>query len=110
MIKKTMIISAILAIMLLAAASAFAAEEGDAAAAVDSGAKIWVFISSAFGMAIVSSFAAIAMSISVKSFSEGVSRNPTAADRLQMGFILTLVLIETLALYVLAVIFVKVTL
>ena len=103
MIKKTMIISAILAIMLLAAGSAFAAE-------VDSGAKIWVFISSAFGMAIVSSFAAIAMSISVKSFSEGVSRNPTAADRLQMGFILTLVLIETLALYVLAVIFVKVTL
>ena len=106
-----MIISAMLAILLLAAGAVLAQEQNaEHAATTDSGAQIWVFISSAFGMAIVSSFAAIAMGISVKSFSEGVSRNPTAADRLQMGFILTLVLIETLALYVLAVIFVKVNL
>ena len=109
MIKKMVIVSAMLAVLMLAAGTALAAEENGEAAEADSGIKIWVFISSAFGMAMVSSFAAIAMSIAVKSFSEGVSRNPTAADRLQMGFILTLVLIETLALYVLAVIFVKVT-
>lgn len=107
-----MIVSAMMAILLLAAGAVLAQEDDaeHAATTTDSGAQIWVFISSAFGMAIVSSFAAIAMGISVKSFSEGVSRNPTAADRLQMGFILTLVLIETLALYVLAVIFVKVNL
>jgi F-type H+-transporting ATPase subunit c len=111
-LKKAMFVPVALLALLIIAGPAFAAEEAGAAqqGGADSGAQIWLFISSAFGMALVSSFAAIAMSISVKSFCEGVSRNPSAAGRLQTAFILTLVLIETLALYVLAVIFVKVAL
>lgn len=108
MYRKILIVSAMLATLLLAGGSILA-DEGNGDAEITGGdASMWVFISSAFGMALVSSFAAIAMSISVKSFCEGVARNPSAGDRLQLGLILTLVLIETLALYVLAVIFVKV--
>jgi F-type H+-transporting ATPase subunit c len=95
---------------MLGAGAVFAAEqEHDQAAADTSSDNTGIlYIASAFGMALVSSFGAIAMGIAVKSFSEGVARNPSAADKLQFGLILTLVLIETLALYVLAVLFVKV--
>lgn len=94
----------------LAAVGALLAQDGQKAtdAGKTASENVALYIASAFGMAMVSSFGAIAMSISVKSFCEGVSRNPGTADRLQFGLILTLVLIETLALYVLAVLFVKV--
>jgi F0F1-type ATP synthase membrane subunit c/vacuolar-type H+-ATPase subunit K len=105
--RKILIISALLATTALLAVPALA-ENGDDAAVADNGTQMWVFIASAFGMALVSSSGAIAMSISVKSFCEGVSRNPSTADKLQFGLILTLVLIETLALYVFAIIFLKV--
>lgn len=108
MTRKILLVSAMFATLLLFAASIMAQQETETAAGAAEGAQMWMFISSAFGMALVSSCAAIAMSVSVKSFCEGVARNPSAADRLQIGLILTLVLIETLALYVLAVIFVKV--
>jgi len=105
--KKSLIVSLMMATLLLAVASA-TAQEAHPAEGQEGGALMWVFITSAFGMALVSSCAAIAMSVSVKSFCEGVARNPSAANQLQFGLILTLVLIETLALYVLAVIFLKV--
>lgn len=104
--RKILILMAFISTLLMGAASVLA-ENGEEAAASN---QMWYFISSAFGMATVSSIAALAMSISVKSFCEGVSRNPSAAGSLQTGLILTLVLIETLALYALAVIFVKVNL
>lgn len=103
--------TALILTLLLSAASLPAQDDHSAAAAAAAdggGQQMWIYISSAFGMAMVSSFAAIAMSISVRSFCEGVSRNPSASDRLQFGLILTLVLIETLALYVFAIIFLKV--
>jgi len=105
--KKLAIASLVMFIMFASAGVAFAAdgEEGDSGA-MDT--KAMLYLASGFGMALVSSVCAIAMSIAVKSFSEGVSRNPGTADKLQFGLILTLVLIETLALYVLAVLFVKV--
>ena len=105
--RKLIILSILLVTMLVGAGAVFA-EETDAETNSDDGGKGILYIASAFGMALVSSFGAIAMGIAVKSFCEGVARNPSAADRLQFGLILTLVLIETLALYVLAVLFVKV--
>lgn len=105
--RKALIVSVMLVTLMLGAGAAMAADEGTDATGADS-AKVVLYIASAFGMAVVSSFGAIAMAIAVKSFCEGVSRNPSAADKLQFGLILTLVLIETLALYVLAVLFVKV--
>lgn len=105
--KRILLITAAMLITIaLMALPVLAEGEEDAESSVD--VTMWVFIASAFGMATVSSIAAIAMSISVKSFCDGVSRNPSAADKLQFGLILTLVLIETLALYVFAIIFLKV--
>lgn len=94
-------------IMIAGAGVVFAQEEGEHAEGAGDTTNM-LYIVSGFGMALVSSVCAIAMSSAVKSFSEGVSRNPGSADKLQFGLILTLVLIETLALYVLAVLFVKV--
>ena len=108
MSKKLAIITVLFLTLMLGAGAAFAADEGEEGAAGGDNSKSVLYIASAFGMALVSSFGAIAMGIAVKSFSEGVARNPSAADKLQFGLILTLVLIETLALYVLAVLFVKV--
>lgn len=111
MSKKLAIITVLFLTLMLGAGAVFAAEQDheEGAAAADEGKPMGIlYIASAFGMALVSSFGAIAMGIAVKSFSEGVARNPSAADKLQFGLILTLVLIETLALYVLAVLFVKV--
>ena len=107
--RKIIVLSVMLLTMMLGAGAVLAEEEGAEGAAEETNKDMGIlYIASAFGMAMVSSFGAIAMGIAVKSFSEGVARNPSAADRLQFGLILTLVLIETLALYVLAVLFVKV--
>lgn len=105
--KKLVIASLVMLTLIAGAGVALAQEEGDhAGGSMDTTSMLYIV--SGFGMALVSSVCAIAMSIAVKSFSEGVSRNPGSADKLQFGLILTLVLIETLALYVLAVLFVKV--
>lgn len=105
--KKLVITSLVMFVMIAGAGVAFAQDhEAEDNGGMDT--KSMLYIVSGFGMALVSSVCAIAMSSAVKSFSEGVSRNPGSADKLQFGLILTLVLIETLALYVLAVLFVKV--
>lgn len=108
--RKLVIFSVLLIVTMLSAGAAFAATEDTPAVEKEKPAEVqsMLYITAAFGMAFISSVCAIAMSISVKSFCEGVSRNPGTADKLQFGLILTLVLIETLALYVFAVIFMKV--
>ena len=105
--RKLVIFSVLLIAILLSAGAAFA-DDNATETTTAGGEKDMLYITAAFGMAFVSSVCAIAMSISVKSFCEGVSRNPGSADKLQFGLILTLVLIETLALYVFAIIFMKV--
>lgn len=104
--RKLVILSIMLITLLLAAGSIFAQNENEEAKT--EGENVALYLASAFGMSFVSAFGALAMGLAVRGFCDGVARNPGAADKLQFGLILTLVLIETLALYVLAVIFVKV--
>jgi F-type H+-transporting ATPase subunit c len=94
---------AIVAVCMIAPA-AFA-QTGAAAAPDD--AK-WVAITSGFAMAIASAFCGFAQAKASAAASEGMARNPGAAGVIQNMLILALVLIESMALYTFAIIFIKV--
>lgn len=66
------------------------------------------YISAAFGMAIAAAAAAYADSRAISAACEGVARNPGAGGRLQTLMLIGVVFIETLVLFTLAVIFLKV--
>jgi F-type H+-transporting ATPase subunit c len=68
----------------------------------------WVAIASGFGMAIAAAGCALGMGRAIGSATEGMARNPGASDAIRGALILGLVLIESLALYVIVIIFVKV--
>jgi F-type H+-transporting ATPase subunit c len=93
----------VLAFCLLAPA-AFAQAAGEAAATGTN----WVAITSGFAMAIASAFCGYAQAKASASASEGMARNPGASGVIQNMLILALVLIESMALYTFAIIFIKV--
>jgi F-type H+-transporting ATPase subunit c len=68
----------------------------------------WVAISAAFAMAIGSSLCALAQGKAIASAVEGMARNPGAAKAIQLAMLIGLAFIESLALYVLLIIFVNV--
>ncbi|MBL8227843.1 MAG: ATP synthase F0 subunit C [Bryobacterales bacterium] len=68
----------------------------------------WVAITSGFSMAIASALCAIGQGSAVGKAAEAMARNPAAAGAIRGALILGLVLIESLALYTLVIIFVKV--
>ncbi len=68
----------------------------------------WVAITSGFSMAIASAVCGIAQAKAVAASAEGMARNPGAAGAIRFALLLGLVLIESLALYTLVIIFVKV--
>jgi F-type H+-transporting ATPase subunit c len=88
----------------LLAASPFFAQEGAAAA----GAHQWVVITAGFAMAIASSGCALAQGRAIAAACEGLARNPGAAPAIRFALLLGLVLIESLALYTLLIVFLKV--
>lgn len=65
-------------------------------------------IAAGFGFAIAAALAAIGQSRVAAAAAEGVARNPGAGARIQTMMILGLVFIETLVLFTLLIIFVKV--
>jgi F-type H+-transporting ATPase subunit c len=69
----------------------------------------WVPISAAFSMAIASGLCGLAQAKAVAAAAEGMARNPGAAAAIRFALLLGLVLIESLALYTLVIIFVKVS-
>jgi F-type H+-transporting ATPase subunit c len=89
----------------LLAPAAFA-QGGDAAAAAAG--TNWVAITSGFAMAIASAFCGYAQAKASAAASEGMARNPGASGVIQNMLILALVLIESMALYTFAIIFIKV--
>lgn len=93
----------VIAAMLLAP-SAFAQTEGGAMGAPTN----WVAITSGFAMAIASAACGFAQAKASAAASEGMARNPGAAGVIQNMLILALVLIESMALYTFAIIFIKV--
>jgi F-type H+-transporting ATPase subunit c len=68
----------------------------------------WVAIASGFGMAIASAGCALGMGRAIGSATEGMARNPGASDAIRAALILGLVFIESLALYVIMILFTKV--
>jgi F-type H+-transporting ATPase subunit c len=68
----------------------------------------WVAISAGFSMAIASGMCGLAQAKAVAAAAEGMARNPGAAAAIRFALLLGLVLIESLALYTLVIIFVKV--
>ena len=68
----------------------------------------WVAITSGFAMAIASGVCGLAQGKAVAAAAEGMARNPAAAGPIRFALLLGLVLIESLALYTLAIIFLKV--
>ncbi len=85
------------------APAAFAAEGGNAAAPTN-----WIAITSGFAMAIASGLCGYAQAKASSAASEGMARNPGASGVIQNMLILALVLIESMALYTFAIIYLKV--
>ncbi|MEJ2009538.1 MAG: ATP synthase F0 subunit C [Acidobacteriota bacterium] len=79
-----------------------------AAAPASSGGANWVAITSGFAMAIASGLCGLGQGKAAVGACEGLARNPGARPGIQLFLILALIFIESLALYTLAVIFVKV--
>jgi F-type H+-transporting ATPase subunit c len=77
-------------------------------AATDPGQPNWVAITSGFSMAIASGVCGLAQGKAVASAVEGMARNPSAAGAIQLALIIGLALIESLALYTLLIVFMKV--
>ena len=96
----------ILLAMFAIACPLFAQAGGTAPAAAPTN---WIAIASGFSMAIASAGCALGMGRAIGSATEGMARNPGASDAIRGALILGLVLIESLALYVIVIIFVKVT-
>jgi len=72
------------------------------------GGNVWVPVTAGFSMAIASGLCALGQGNAVRGAAEGMARNPGAAAAIRFALILGLVLIESLALYTFAIIFVKV--
>lgn len=89
--------------VLLLTPLAYAQEGGQAALATN-----WVAITSGFAMAIASAFCGLAQAKATAAACEGLARNPGAAPAIRFALILALVLIESLALYTFAIVFLKV--
>jgi F-type H+-transporting ATPase subunit c len=79
------------------------AQGGEAATGVN-----WVAITAGFAMAIASAACGMAQAKATAAAAEGLARNPAARPGIQFALLLGLVLIESLALYTLAIIFLKV--
>jgi F-type H+-transporting ATPase subunit c len=80
----------------------------DAANAAGRGVN-WVAITAGFAMAIASAACGMAQARATAAAAEGLARNPAAAPSIRFALILGLVLIESMALYTLAIIFLKVS-
>jgi F-type H+-transporting ATPase subunit c len=93
--------------VLFSATAAFAQEAGSVADNASTEKK-WSYIAAAFGFALAAGAGAIGQSRIASAAVEGAARNPGAAGRIQTMMILGLALIESLVLFALLIVFVKV--
>src|SRR5271169_3880305 len=101
--KYSMILFALLAVALFAPAAFAQTGAGGARESTN-----WVAITSGFAMAIASAACGLAQARATSSACEGLARNPAAAAPIRFALVLSLVLIESMALYTFAIIFAKV--
>jgi F-type H+-transporting ATPase subunit c len=95
-----------LALMLIASSVLCAQTTSGGGASSDS--RWALYIGSGFAMAIASGLCGLAQGKAVAACAEAMARNPGAGERIQNALILGLVLIESMALYTLAIVFLKV--
>ena len=95
--KTLMIVLNTVAMVVLAATAAFAAEGGAAGAAGS------VALATALGMAIAAAGCGIGQGMGVKAACEGTARNPEAGGKITVTLILGLAFIESLAIYALVI-------
>lgn len=100
--KKAVMLLAVLVAVVLVAPVAFAQDTG-AVSGKNLGA-----IAAGFGMALAAFGAALGQGKIASSACEGMARNPGAAGAIRAAMILGLVFVETLALFTLAIIMLKV--
>ena len=100
--KFALMLLAILAVCVFAPA-AFAQEHAGGAAATN-----WVAITAGFSMAVASAGCGYAQAKATSAACESFARNPGAAPAIRFAILLALVLIESMALYTFAIIFLKV--
>jgi F-type H+-transporting ATPase subunit c len=101
--KFSMVLLALVAVMLVVP-SAFAQDAAGAAA----GGKGLMAIAAGFGMALAAFGGALGQGRIASAACEGMARNPGAAAAIRAAMILGLVFVETLALFTLVIIFVKI--
>ncbi len=95
-------------VKLLLMVAAFLIVASPILAADSAGGTNWVAITSGFSMAIASGVCGLAQGKAVAAAAEGMARNPSAAGAIRFALLLGLVLIESLALYTMVIIFMKV--
>jgi F-type H+-transporting ATPase subunit c len=100
---KRFFVWSLLTLAVLMTASPVLAQEGGSGVG-----RYWIVITSGFAMAIASSVCALAQCKAISAACEGMARNPGAAPAIRFALLLGLVLIESLALYTLLIVFVKV--
>jgi F-type H+-transporting ATPase subunit c len=93
---------------ILAAAAPALAQAGQVAADNESSVAKYKALAAGFGFAIAAGLGALGQSRIAASAVEGAARNPGAAGRIQTMMILGLALIESLVLFALLIVFVKV--
>ena len=89
------------ALVLGGAAAPVFAQEAQGAAAASSDMVRWSIITAGFALAFAAGLAALAQGKAVSSATEAIARNPGAAGDIRGALLLGLVLIESLAIYVL---------
>jgi len=107
-VKKRFSLIAIVGVLVLAlAAPVFAAGDEVAAAAGGGTSKAdlykWSLITGAFALALAAAVCGLSQCMSIVAACNGISRNPGAAPQIRFALIFGLVLIESLAIYVLLV-------
>ena len=92
-------------LMLMFAAPLFAQEPG--AVATGLGKEALGVLAAGFSMAFASAICGLAQGKAISAACEGAARNPGMADKLQIMMIIGLAFIESLALYTMVIVFVK---
>jgi F-type H+-transporting ATPase subunit c len=82
--------------------------QGGTSAATGGGGNWAVPLTAGFSMAIASGLCGLGQGKAIAGAAEGIARNPAAFPAIRFALIFGLVLIESLALYVFAIIFIKV--
>lgn len=100
--KAVMLLALFVVVILVVAPATFAQETGA------SSGKSMAAIAAGFGMALAAFGAALGQGRIASAACEGMARNPGAAGAIRAAMILGLVFVETLALFTLAIIMMKV--